>query len=105
MTDVAELIREETADIESVTRHIRTVIDRLIARDVERGAALYVRERDLPPLLGDRCADLSTADIILLLKNAARLEAQALIADHWSADPNRLLALRMAIKAEEKWKP
>jgi hypothetical protein len=100
MTDAAAAIAAETADIESVTRHIRAVCDRLIAREVERGAAQYVRERDLPSLIRNWDM-LSDGAILDTLRRKIQVESAHIIAGFWHADSHRLIALKQALAGEQ----
>lgn len=101
MRIVAESSHDETADIEAMTAHIRIVIDRLVQRDVERGAATYVRERDLGMLLRNWQL-MSHGAIVRRLEEKARAEAMRLIAGHWTGDHNRLISLKAALMAESE---
>jgi hypothetical protein len=95
-------LRAEVDVIDALTEHIRSVTDRLVAREVERGAALYVREKHLPPLLGRSWEIMSDAEIVARLQRKMFAESKRLQAGHWSANTNRLIALRQALAGEKR---
>jgi hypothetical protein len=65
---------------------------------VDRIAAGYVRERHLHDLMAGPYE--GTAQIVERLERAVRGSQRALARGHWSADGNRVLALRGALQAE-----
>ena len=86
-----------------IIAHAHTTIDRLL----DRGAALYDRERDLPrlcpvlPVKGKTEPD-ATAEIIARLKRALLRERRLGSAGHWSYDLLRHMQLAQALRAEEE---
>jgi hypothetical protein len=100
MGAVSEL-RAEVDATDALTEHIRSVTDRLVAREVERGAKMYVRETHLPPLLGRSWEIMSDVEIVARLQRKIFAESKRLQAGHWSADSNRLIAMRAAIEGEK----
>lgn len=102
MTDAAEAIRIETAEIERLTEKIRAATDELAAREIERIAAAYVRDRDLPALLPNHWKNSTRRGIIIALKRALDGERKALAAQRWHGDRNRMIALAGALRAEER---
>lgn len=80
----------------------RTAVQNAIAR----GAAGYDRERVLPQLIRlspGKLADTSPRGRLLViekLQRAKRAAVNAIRSGHWSADTNRVIALRQAIAAE-----
>ena len=98
---VSEMRREIDA-IDALTNNLRLVTDELVNREIERGAALYVREKHLPPLLGEWWRDMSDDAIVAELERKVGAAAAMLAGGHWASDTNRLIALRQALAAERR---
>ena len=86
---------------DALAEHIRSVMDRLVARTVERGAALYVRQRHLAPLIGD-WRHLTDAEIVERLQRKLRgMQRLMLATGHYAGDLNRVIALKQALAGEQ----
>jgi hypothetical protein len=80
---------------------LRHVADRMLADAIERGAALYTRERHLAPLIGD-WRDLTDAEIVDRLQRKLRQAQRLTLATgHWTGDLNRVIALKQALAGEQ----
>lgn len=68
----------------------------------DRGARLYVRERDAPQLLPGLFANAEpiSHDIVTALRSALRRERHLGATGHWSYDPLRHIRLAQALAAE-----
>ena len=92
----------------SYTQHMRSRAHRAVEADVERGAALYERARNLPrvlPLMAGQCEGPepdTTRLIVRRLAQALRRERRLGRAGHWTYDLNRHIALTQAWKAESE---
>lgn len=71
-----------------------------VQRTVDNIAASYVRERHLAPLLPAPWGD--TLQIVERLERALKGAQRALIRNHWTADINRVFAIRGALLAERR---
>jgi hypothetical protein len=96
---LAEL-RAEIAATDAATARLHKALEDLVAREIERGAALYVREKHLPALMGACWLDMSDEEILDELERKARAAAQMLAAGHWAGDINRVIALKQALAGE-----
>ena len=104
MSSVSGALPELRAEIdatEALTEHIRSVMDRLVARDIERGAAIYIRERHLAPLIGD-WRGITDAQIVERLQIKISAESSRLRDSDWCSDLNRLIALKQALAGERR---
>jgi hypothetical protein len=95
-------IRREVDAIDALTNNLRLVVDELVNREIERGAALYVREKHLQALLGPCWRDMSDGEIVIELERKVGAAAAMLAGGHWASDTNRLIALRQALAAERR---
>ncbi len=88
---------------QSITRR---VTQRVFGPMVAAGAAVYVRNRDLPKLFALEARALAddsiagTEHIVMRLAALARAQARLGRKRHWSYDLNRHLAVLIALKAE-----
>ncbi len=84
----------------SALPEMSVITDALVAHATERGAALYVREQHLAPLIGD-WQHLSDAEIIQRLERKLRaMQRLTLATGQWTGDVNRVIALRQALAGE-----
>ena len=67
---------------------------------IERGCSTYDRERMLPRLLPNISPTATDNEILFALRVAIAAERGR--AGHWSFEPNRLIGLLQALKAEKK---
>lgn len=72
-----------------------------VARIIDNGASLYVRERDLPKLF-PRSVEWAEDEIIPKLEGALRKAQNAARRGHWAYDGNRTIAIRQALEAERR---
>lgn len=80
---------------------LRARADARIGEAIERGAALYDRERHLPLLFHrSKWEGLSDGQIVDMLSRAVTAGSKALVAGRWHADGNRVMALRQALAGE-----
>lgn len=75
---------------------------RTVSHQIATGAALYVRDRHLAPLIGDWC-HLTDAEIVERLERKIRqMERLTLATGHWAGDLNRVIALKQALAGERR---
>ncbi len=67
---------------------------------LERGYSTYDRARMLPRLLPNLSQSATTDEILFALRAAITAERKR--AGHWSFEPNRLIGLMQALKAEKR---
>jgi hypothetical protein len=95
-------IRREIDAIDAITNNLRLLTDELVNREIERGAALYVREKHLQALLGPCWRDMTDGEILAELERKVGAAAAMLAGGHWASDTDRLIALRQALAAERR---
>lgn len=94
-------IAEEVKAFDRAAASMREAAGRLVQRAIERGASLYIRERDLPKLLHrSKWEGKLDGEIRDMLTRAIAGGSKAVAAGAWHADGNRLMALRQALKGE-----
>lgn len=79
---------------------INASAQKVVNRQIERGASEYVRERDIPKLLGTPALWLSDQELIKRLKIGITVEQNRLHKSRWTASIDRLVALKQALAAE-----
>jgi len=91
----------ESALADRLTKHIRKAIERVNARQIATGAALYQRARHLAPLIGD-WRGMTDSEIIIALEVRLRaMQRLTLATGHWAGDLNRVIALKQALEGEK----
>ena len=81
---------------------LSVITDALVAHATERGAALYIREQHLAPLIGD-WQHLSDAEIVERLQRKLRqMQRLTAVTGHWAGDLNRVIALKQALEGERR---
>ena len=73
---------------------------RVVNEQVAKGAAAYVREQHLAPLIGD-WRHMTDAEIVERLERKLRqMQRLTAVTGHWAGDLNRVIALKQAIAGE-----
>lgn len=73
---------------------------RTVSRQIATGAALYVREQHLAPLIGD-WRHMTDAEIVERLQRKLRQAQRLTLATgQWAGDVNRVISLKQAIAGE-----
>jgi hypothetical protein len=89
-----------TLRLEDLRAAMDEAATRAVSQQIATGAALYVRDRHLAPLIGD-WRDLTDAEIVERLQRKLRqMERLTLATGHWAGDANRVIALKQALAGE-----
>ena len=91
-----------TLRLEDLRAAMEEAATRAVSQQIATGAALYVRERHLAPLIGD-WRDLTDAEIVERLQRKLRqMQRLTLATGHYAGDLNRVIALKQAIAGEQR---
>jgi hypothetical protein len=91
-----------TLRLEDLRAAMDEAATRTVSQQIATGAALYVREQHLAPLIGD-WQHLSDAEIIERLQRKLRqMQRLTAVTGHWTGDANRVIALKQALAGEQR---
>jgi len=89
-----------TIRLEDLRAAMDEATSRTVSQQITAGAALYVREKHLAPLIGD-WRGMTDAEIIQRLQRKLRqMQRLTLATGHWAGDINRVIALKQALAGE-----